>query len=88
MLCVANLVAGENGPTPSTATSVVYMTWKEIRRVAIDTPLVDDIDDIADEVAASRYEIRPAKQIATAMAPITDPATDYADVEWHDEHAD
>lgn len=88
MLCVANILAGENGPTPATGTSVVYLTWRGIRRVAVTTPDDYDINEIADEVAASVHETRPAKQIAAAMAPIAWPGTDIGDMKWHDEHAD
>lgn len=88
LLCVANITAGENGPTPSTRTSVVYMTWRRIAGVSVDKPSAADVAEIAEEVSASRYEVRPAKQIATAMAPITRPRTDYADIVWHDEHTE
>lgn len=88
LLCVANILAGENGPTPSTKTSVVYMTWREIPRVDIDRPSRSDVTEIAEEVASSVHEVRPAKQIATAMAPITRPGTEYADMQWHPAHAD
>lgn len=87
MLCVANILAGENGPTPSTRNSVVYMTWKEIGRVRVGTPGVYDIEDIADEVAASTHENRPAKQIATALAPIVYPNSELADMNWHRAHS-
>lgn len=86
VLCVANMQAGENGPTPSTPTSVVYMTWREVRRVAVNKPDSDDVDEIAEEVAASKLEARDAKQLATALKPITRPQTEIADIEWHDDH--
>jgi hypothetical protein len=86
LLCVANILAGENGPTPSTSRSVVYMTWKEIVRTRVGTARVSDIDEIADEVAASVHEVRPAKQIATALAPIVRPNSELADLDWHDDH--
>ena len=49
----------------------MYLTWRGIRRVAVTTPDAYDINEIADEVAASVHETRPAKQIAAAMAPIS-----------------
>lgn len=88
MLCVANILAGENGPTPSASTSVVYMTWRPVRRVSLIKPGLADIEDIADEVADSDHETRPAKQIATAIGPIARPSTEVADMDWHPEHGD
>ncbi len=86
MLCVANIVAGKNGRIPSTPTSVVYMTWRRIRRQGLATPTRRDVLEMAREIVEGASELRPVTQLATAMDPITRPNTDYARLEWHPEH--
>lgn len=85
-LCVANVYAGENGPAPSTPESVVYMTWRFVRRKSVTKPTPRQIEDIAVDVAESRSEERSADQLMTAMAPLVRPSTDFADMRWHPDH--
>lgn len=86
MLCVANLVAGKNGRIPSTPTSVVYMTWRRIRRQGLFTPTKRDVLEMVKEIVEGASELRPAAQLATAMDPITRPETDFTRLAWHPEH--
>lgn len=88
MLCVANIIAGKNGRTPSTPTSVVYMTWREIPREGLLTPTRRDVEEMAIEISDGASESRSASQLATAMDPITRPDTDYVEIEWHEEHSE
>jgi hypothetical protein len=85
-LCVANLVAGENGPAPSTDEAFVYMTWRFIDRRRVGKPTPTEIESIADAVADHAREERTADQLMTAMDPLSRPSTDYADMRWHDDH--
>lgn len=88
MLCVANLVAGKNGRTPSAPTSVVYMTWRRIRRQELSTPTKRDVLEMAKEIVGAASELRPAAQLANAMDPITRPDTDFTRLAWHVEHTE
>lgn len=80
-LCVANLVAGENGPAPSTDRAFVYMTWRLLtRRKRVGKPTPTEIEHIADAVADHASEARTADQLLTAMDPLSRPLTEYADM--------
>lgn len=85
-LCVANLVAGENGPAPKTAEAFVYMTWRFIKRKRVGKPTPTEIENIADDIADSNREVRTADQLMTAMDPLSRPSTDHAEMRWHDDH--
>ena len=85
-LCVANLVAGENGPAPKTDKAFVYLTWRLINRKRVGKPTPTEIENIADAVADHAREVRTADQLMTAMDPLSRPSTDYADMRWHDDH--
>jgi hypothetical protein len=82
-LCIANATADGRGPLPSSYDATIYMTWCFQRPRVIEKATMEDVREIAREVAETEDVARAS--LEGGLLVMRRPS-DFAEMDWHPDH--
>ena len=90
-LCIANILQSGGGAIPRSKHSVIYITWRLIRRRAIKPPTRSDITYLLNQDSIIEYALDYSitrKSLKAALDPLSRPSSETTRIRWHDLHED